>query len=487
MSRAKVDPKKEEQERLAVILQDLLKEEENKYCADCNAKTPRWASWNLGVFICITCAGIHRNLGVHISKVRSVNLDSWTPEQVQSMRVMGNEKAKRVYEHSLPATFRRPMAVHQLEQFIRAKYDQKRYILKDFVYPKIDASELPKPGAPVKNTVVIRDVGVPSLKSPPVTAKASSNSISTPGASNGLDLLDFSTPSKPTNTAKPAPGLDLFADDPFGATQPVASDTANDMDDMFGNFVTAAPVEQESSSNILVDNFASFPSTAATAAPEASNALSNDIMGLSLNEPSSSMSTATEEKKSNADILSLFSNSSNTAPPQLVAPGGFAAFGIQAAPSVAPAQPSLNLFDAPAPTATPAGGAASLLGLNFGGPPVQQQNPLSGMMNSTPSMGQSFPNPFGAPTAVPSNLFAGSAPAPLPTQTASGFSTPAAGKAANSFADFSIGNVMGTLNNMGYKQNASASSKPMTAVHATSTPAPAVSSNSMNFDDLLGL
>ncbi len=43
---------------------------------------PRWASWNLGIFVCIRCAGIHRNLGVHISKVRSVNLDSWTPQQV---------------------------------------------------------------------------------------------------------------------------------------------------------------------------------------------------------------------------------------------------------------------------------------------------------------------------------------------------------------------------------------------------------------------
>ena len=43
---------------------------------------PRWASWNLGVFLCIRCAGIHRNLGVHISKVKSVNLDTWTPEQL---------------------------------------------------------------------------------------------------------------------------------------------------------------------------------------------------------------------------------------------------------------------------------------------------------------------------------------------------------------------------------------------------------------------
>ncbi|KAJ8776931.1 hypothetical protein J1605_014949 [Eschrichtius robustus] len=47
---------------------------------------PRWASWNIGVFICIRCAGIHRNLGVHISRVKSVNLDQWTPEQIQADR-----------------------------------------------------------------------------------------------------------------------------------------------------------------------------------------------------------------------------------------------------------------------------------------------------------------------------------------------------------------------------------------------------------------
>ena len=35
------------------------------------------------MFLCIRCAGIHRNLGVHISKVKSVDLDSWTTEQIE--------------------------------------------------------------------------------------------------------------------------------------------------------------------------------------------------------------------------------------------------------------------------------------------------------------------------------------------------------------------------------------------------------------------
>ena len=64
------------QARLQEELALLLKEEENRFCADCDSKGPRWASWNLGVFLCIRCAGIHRNLGVHISKVREKSGES---------------------------------------------------------------------------------------------------------------------------------------------------------------------------------------------------------------------------------------------------------------------------------------------------------------------------------------------------------------------------------------------------------------------------
>ncbi|XP_041922172.1 LOW QUALITY PROTEIN: stromal membrane-associated protein 1 [Alosa sapidissima] len=95
-------------EQHQAILSKMLREDDNKYCADCEAKGPRWASWNLGVFICIRCAGIHRNLGVHISRVKSVNLDQWTPEQMQSVQDMGNTRARQLYEAHLPENFRRP-------------------------------------------------------------------------------------------------------------------------------------------------------------------------------------------------------------------------------------------------------------------------------------------------------------------------------------------------------------------------------------------
>ncbi|XP_067242452.1 stromal membrane-associated protein 1 isoform X6 [Chanodichthys erythropterus] len=125
-------------EQHQAILSKMLREDDNKYCADCEAKGPRWASWNLGVFICIRCAGIHRNLGVHISRVKSVNLDQWTPEQIQSVQSMGNTKARQLYEAHLPENFRRPQTDQAVEFFIRDKYERKKYYDKNAVNGAIE-------------------------------------------------------------------------------------------------------------------------------------------------------------------------------------------------------------------------------------------------------------------------------------------------------------------------------------------------------------
>jgi len=123
------------QEKCQGMLNEMLRDDDNKYCVDCDAKGPRWASWNLGIFLCIRCAGIHRNLGVHISRVKSVNLDSWTPEQVVTMQQMGNSRARAVYEANLPDNFRRPQTDVALENFIRAKYEHTKYIAQEWVKP----------------------------------------------------------------------------------------------------------------------------------------------------------------------------------------------------------------------------------------------------------------------------------------------------------------------------------------------------------------
>ncbi|KAF2149410.1 ArfGap-domain-containing protein [Myriangium duriaei CBS 260.36] len=109
-------------------LKQLVKLEGNKSCADCKRnKHPRWASWNLGIFICIRCSGIHRGMGTHISRVKSVDLDSWTDEQLQSMIRWGNTRANKYYEAKL-APGHVP-AEAKIENFIRTKYDSKRWTM----------------------------------------------------------------------------------------------------------------------------------------------------------------------------------------------------------------------------------------------------------------------------------------------------------------------------------------------------------------------
>ncbi|KAF5394576.1 Stromal membrane-associated protein [Paragonimus heterotremus] len=106
----------------------LVREPNNSFCADCGEPRPLWASWNLGVFLCLRCAAIHRKLGTHVSKVKSLQLDSWTSDQFQTLSQSSNLQSRRIFEATLPESFIRPEKEAALEAFIRAKYERKAFV-----------------------------------------------------------------------------------------------------------------------------------------------------------------------------------------------------------------------------------------------------------------------------------------------------------------------------------------------------------------------
>ncbi|KAI9353607.1 hypothetical protein BDR26DRAFT_848873 [Obelidium mucronatum] len=123
------------------ILKELMQRADNRKCVDCRKKDPRWASWNLGVFMCIRCSGVHRSIGTHITKVKSADLDAWTPEQIESMLKWGNARANAYWEGSLPANFEGPSEAG-IDAWIRDKYDGKRFALRG---PIPDPETIPLP------------------------------------------------------------------------------------------------------------------------------------------------------------------------------------------------------------------------------------------------------------------------------------------------------------------------------------------------------
>lgn len=119
---------------------ELLARRENSKCADCQAPSPDWASVKIGIFICTACAGIHRNLGTHISFVRSAKLDAWKQEQIDVVAAIGNVKANAYYEYNVPSDQRYAGSAglagpdrldnaeaKKLETWIRNKYEHKRF------------------------------------------------------------------------------------------------------------------------------------------------------------------------------------------------------------------------------------------------------------------------------------------------------------------------------------------------------------------------
>ncbi|XP_032763027.1 arf-GAP with GTPase, ANK repeat and PH domain-containing protein 3 isoform X1 [Rattus rattus] len=114
----------------ALAVQTVRTARGNSFCVDCEAPNPDWASLNLGALMCIECSGIHRHLGAHLSRVRSLDLDDWPPELLAVMTAMGNALANSVWEGALDG-YSKPgpeACREEKERWIRAKYEQKLFL-----------------------------------------------------------------------------------------------------------------------------------------------------------------------------------------------------------------------------------------------------------------------------------------------------------------------------------------------------------------------
>ncbi|XP_034105553.1 stromal membrane-associated protein 1 [Drosophila nasuta] len=450
-SRKETERTKLMQDKCQTLLTQMLRDDDNKYCVDCDAKGPRWASWNLGVFLCIRCAGIHRNLGVHISRVKSVNLDAWTPEQVISLQQMGNSRARAVYEAQLPDGFRRPQTDTALENFIRAKYEHKKYLAREWVPPsppKVDwAKEIDE-----------------ELERQKRKKKAAQPSL---GISNisGSSGVGSTTDKRPTTTAVkstplPAP-LPKPKPNQVGGCSPktshrVQSNNSSSISggesDLLGLSSPTKPItaHNSSSQDLQNDSFSSFLSAtcnvSAITTPEKTNGNGNgnnaDAASLAMSSQPNSLAQQEQDffsqgtlgagggssekdasgKLSKDSILALYGNAPTTHNPQLnfgnftgMAPGGYMHHQQQQVTQqthhhhqfMTPPN-SVSMYNAPvmaAPNAfsnAPTGGAMNLVGVgnvSFGG--AQFPSAGGGGAGGSPYMAT---NSMGGAQGSPANL-----------------------------------------------------------------------------------
>lgn len=249
----------------------------NPTCADCCRTNPTWASVNLGVLVCLECAGRHRSLGTHISKMRSITLDTVLPEEAHFLLQMTNELANRYWEASLSSAER--LQAQAQPSFVQQKYSDKKWMLKDAAIPAPSrecvpqshpwwsaqdsssaavASSLPVPSTAIKSPAVL-NFALP--KAPQRTVEAS-------------DLIDFGD--SPQQAAAPAPP----ASDPFASTQAASASAQRDATpDPFAVANTASAVANNSTYS------SAPPSVQPSAAVKAPQTPVDPFAALSLDSP----------------------------------------------------------------------------------------------------------------------------------------------------------------------------------------------------------
>uniref|UniRef100_A0AAR2LJP3 ArfGAP with SH3 domain, ankyrin repeat and PH domain 1b n=1 Tax=Pygocentrus nattereri TaxID=42514 RepID=A0AAR2LJP3_PYGNA len=127
------------------IIDDVLRIPGNEVCCDCGAADPKWLSTNLGILTCIECSGIHREMGVHISRIQSMELDKLGTSELLLAKNVGNSNFNEIMEGNLPCPSPKPTPSSDMtirKEFINAKYVDHKFARKTCISAAVKMSEL---------------------------------------------------------------------------------------------------------------------------------------------------------------------------------------------------------------------------------------------------------------------------------------------------------------------------------------------------------
>ncbi|XP_052539953.1 arf-GAP with SH3 domain, ANK repeat and PH domain-containing protein 1-like isoform X3 [Tympanuchus pallidicinctus] len=132
------------EELTRAIVEEVRNMPGNRECCDCLAPDPTWLSINHGILICIECSGIHREMGVHISRIQSLSLDKLATSELLLARNIGNAGFNGIMEASLSSFSLKPVAHSDMalrKEFIISKYIEKKYAKRS---PAAECPSLPE-------------------------------------------------------------------------------------------------------------------------------------------------------------------------------------------------------------------------------------------------------------------------------------------------------------------------------------------------------